>query len=46
MKYNINRIFVRGDTHGNYDWLKEWCYDNNTTTNDILIILGDNGLRF
>lgn len=42
----IKRVFIRGDTHGNYDWLREWCNDNNTTRDDILIILGDNSLRF
>lgn len=42
----MGRIFIRGDTHGNYDWLREWCDKNNTTTDDILIILGDSALRF
>ena len=46
MKSNINRVFIRGDTHGDYDWLREWCNDNNTTRDDILIILGDSGIRF
>lgn len=40
------RVFIRGDTHGDYTWLSEWCAENETTTEDILIILGDNTLRF
>ena len=42
----INRVFVRGDCHGDFDWLEEWCEENETTTNDILILLGDSALRF
>ena len=42
----INRVFIRGDTHGDFDWLPDWCRENKTTTNDILILLGDHALRF
>lgn len=42
-----NRIFLRGDTHGDfYSWLPQWCEGEETTINDVLIILGDSGLRF
>lgn len=42
----VNRVFIRGDTHGDFEWLPEWCRENETTTNDILILLGDHALRF
>lgn len=42
----VDRVFVRGDTHGNFKWLPKWCEDNYTTTNDILIILGDAGINY
>ena len=41
---DYNRVFVRGDTHGYFDWLPDWCKENHTTTNDLLIILGDAGI--
>lgn len=41
-----NRVFVRGDTHGYFDWLPQWCEENHTTKNDILIILGDAGIMY
>ena len=42
----VNRVFIRGDTHSDFSWLPQWCEENQTTTNDILIILGDSALRF
>lgn len=42
----FNRVFVTGDTHGEFDWLADWCEHNNTTTNDALIILGDAGILY
>lgn len=43
---NFNRIFVVGDPHGNFDWLANWCRDNNTTVSDALIVLGDSGILY
>lgn len=43
---NYNRVFVRGDTHGYFDWLPDWCEENHTTKNDALIILGDAGILY
>ena len=43
---NYNRVFVRGDTHGYFDWLPAWCEENHTTKNDALIILGDAGIMY
>lgn len=39
-------MFVRGDTHGNFDFLPYWCEKNLTTKNDMLVILGDSGINF
>lgn len=41
-----NRVFVRGDTHGNFDFLPYFCDSFNTDINDVLIILGDAGINF
>lgn len=41
-----NRIYVKGDTHGSYDWLEKFCQDEQTDYSDILILLGDHALRF
>lgn len=42
----MSRIYVTGDTHGNFDWLSKWCKENHTTKDDKLIILGDAGILF
>lgn len=42
----MNRIFVRGDTHGDLDFLENFCYDNKTDLQDYLIILGDVGINY
>ena len=43
---NYNRVFVRGDTHGYFDWLPDWCEENHTTKDDALIILGDASILY
>lgn len=40
------RLFVRGDTHANFDFLPYFCEENQTDYNDILIILGDVGILY
>ena len=40
------RLFVRGDTHGNFDFLPYFCEENQTDYQDILVILGDAGLLY
>lgn len=42
----INRIFITGDTHGDTDWVPHFCETNETTKNDIMILLGDSAFRF
>jgi 3-oxoacid CoA-transferase subunit A len=39
-------FYATGDRHAKFDDLKEFCRINNTTTKDILILLGDAGLNY
>lgn len=41
-----NRIWVKGDAHGQFRGLKTLCYEKCTTTNDLIIYLGDVGLNY
>lgn len=43
---NISRVFIRGDTHGSFEWLPLFCEENQTTYNDIIIITGDHGFLY
>ena len=38
--------YITGDTHGIFDRVKSLCLNGNTTTKDILIILGDVGINY
>lgn len=41
------RVFLTGDTHRNeLDRIEIFCEENNTTTDDIMIILGDAGINY
>lgn len=42
----MKRLFVKGDYHGNFKGLKDFCIRAQTTKDDILIVLGDVGLNF
>ena len=43
----FKRVWVTGDTHGNFEWLDNWCTDHKTTKEtDLLIILGDAGFMY
>ena len=42
----MNRCFVRGDTHGQFKGIKQFCYLNHTTLDDVILILGDVGLNY
>ena len=43
----FNKVWITGDTHGNFEWLKTWCESHGTNKNtDLLIILGDAGLMY
>jgi 3-oxoacid CoA-transferase subunit A len=39
-------IYITGDTHGSFDDVEEFCQDNYTAKDDILIILGDAGINY
>lgn len=39
-------IYITGDTHGQFKKIKEFCKEFNTTTDDIMIILGDAGINY
>ena len=40
------RLFVRGDTHANFNFLPYFCEEDQTEYDDILIILGDAGILY
>ena len=42
----INRVFIKGDCHGDFMWLKDFCKKYNTTQKDLIIICGDAGINF
>ena len=39
-------IYITGDTHARFDRVELFCKENNTSKDDILIILGDAGLNY
>ena len=39
-------IYITGDKHRNFNEIKKFCKENNTTKDDVIIILGDVGLNF
>ena len=39
-------IWITGDTHGSFVWLERFCREKNTTTADVMIILGDAGINY
>jgi len=39
-------IYITGDTHGCFERIECFCQNNVTTTEDILIILGDAGINY
>lgn len=42
----MGRIFVKGDCHGDLNFLKSWCKANQTTKEDYLVLCGDVGLNY
>lgn len=42
----MQRLFITGDKHGDFDFLSYFCQENNTTKDDVLIILGDAGILY
>lgn len=39
-------IFITGDTHGEFNRIADFCSRYNTSTEDVMIILGDAGINF
>ena len=39
-------IYITGDTHAQFDRIKRFCAENNTTKEDVIIILGDAGINY
>lgn len=39
-------VFISGDKHGQYKNVEQFCFRWNTTKEDLLIILGDNGVNY
>lgn len=40
------RVFITGDKHGEFSFLKNFCEANKTSKEDVLIILGDAGILY
>ena len=39
-------IYITGDKHADFRRVLNYCYDNNTTIDDLLIVLGDSGINY
>lgn len=39
-------IYITGDTHGEFGRINDFCAENETTPDDILVILGDAGVNY
>ena len=39
-------IYITGDKHGDFREIFYFCYENRTTLDDIMIILGDAGINY
>ena len=43
---NMGRIFITGDKHGDYSDVVKFCERWETTKDDAMIVLGDNGVNY
>ena len=39
-------IILTGDTHGEFERIEEFCEVYGTTTEDVMVILGDAGINY
>ena len=39
-------IYITGDKHADFEEVFNFCYKMGTTTDDILIVLGDAGINY
>lgn len=42
----MDMIYITGDTHGKFERIKAFCKQNDTSQNDVMIILGDAGINY
>ena len=38
--------YITGDTHKKFDRVESFCLEHHTTTDDVMIILGDSGINY
>ena len=39
-------FYITGDTHGDFSRIEEFCRENDTTKEEVMIILGDAGINY
>ena len=39
-------FYITGDIHGDFSRIEEFCRENDTTKEDVMIILGDAGINY
>ena len=39
-------VYITGDTHGQFSAIRFFCKQNDTSTDDTMIVLGDAGLNY
>ena len=39
-------FYITGDTHKKFDRVESFCQEHHTTTDDVMIILGDSGINY
>lgn len=39
-------FYITGDKHKKFDRVEEFCLEYHTTTDDVMIILGDSGINY
>lgn len=42
----MNRVFLTGDKHRNFDSVEDFCSKMQTYKGDMMIVLGDNGVNW
>lgn len=42
----MGHVYITGDKHGDYKYVEQWCLRWNTSKDDLLIVLGDNGVNY
>ena len=42
----MSRVFITGDTHGNFERIEYFCNEVETSKKDLMIILGDAGINY